>query len=621
MSVLSVTNISKRFGVDELFSNLTFFVNDKERVALLGANGSGKTTLLKMIIGEEQCSPNGEDKKPGLVALAKDKTIGYLSQKVISDVENTLMEEVMSVFARHIALNEELILVSTAISKNSNNEKLNTRYDNLLLQMQEIGAFDYIYQINSILTRFGFHKDDYERKISSFSGGERTKISFAKLILSRPDLLILDEPTNHLDVSTIEWLTKYLNSYPGSILFVSHDRYFIDDVATRILELENCTLTSYSGNYEQFVIEKKNNAELLLRQYKIQQKEIAKLEWFIKFYKPKPRFSSRAKDRERKLAKIERISLAKVSTNKLKLELESPLKTRKKLAYFDRISLGYDNVLIDPFSFYLHSDNKIAVMGDNGTGKSTFLKAILGELELKNGKIDFFRRLNIGYLRQNDFDFNLTQTPFQVITNLRPMMGKTLVRKHLGRFGFYEDDVFKQISNLSGGELMRLNLARLVLENYELLLLDEPTNNLDMLTRDSLIDALKEFKGALIIVSHDRYLVNEVCNQILYFHDHEALLVEGDYNDLKTQLIDEQLVIAPVVKKVVTKKKKLTNNSLLKMQKQLEELETRLAEIHHLETQEEVYMDYLKLEEFGLEKRKLEHELLEILETIEHVSE
>jgi len=617
MSILTASNLTKRFGTVELFSNLTFSINEKERVALLGANGCGKTTLLKMLIGEEDASPNGEDKKQATIALARDKSVGYLSQKVISNIDNTLMEEVLSVFARQIELNKQFIAVTEELSKNSDDHKLATRYDNLLLEMEKTSAFDYLYQIKAILTRFGFSSDDFDRPIASFSGGERTKISFAKLILTRPDLLILDEPTNHLDVATIEWLTKFLNSYSGAVLFVSHDRYFIDDVATRIIELENNTLTSYSGNYEQYVVEKKNNAELLLRQYRVQSKEIAKLEWFIKFYMPKPRFVSRAKDREKKLAKIKRISVPKTSESKLKLSLHTPLKARQKLLFFNNISLGYDQVLVDPFSFYLYSDNKIAVMGDNGTGKSTFLKAIRGEVELKEGEIEFFRRLNIGYLKQNDFDFNPIETPFQVITNLRPMLGKTLVRKHLGRFGFYGEDVFKAISLLSGGELMRLNLARLVLEDYELLLLDEPTNNLDMVTRDSLIDALKEYQGALLIVSHDRYLVNQVCNNILYFHKQEALMVEGDYQDLKEQLIDEQEV--KVVNKPQTEKKNkgLTNNAITKLLDEQDKIETELKHIHAQEIKEEVYMDYAKLEQLNDKKHKLEQRLLEILLALE----
>lgn len=619
MTILNASNITKRFGVVELFSNLTFSINDHERIALIGANGTGKTTLLKILIGEEECSDNGADKKPGVVSLARDKTIGYLSQNVISNLDNTLLEEVRSVFHYHIALNQEFDALVAALSLHHDDEKLNIRYDNLLHKMQEIGAFDFMYQIKSILTQFGFRDEDYQRKIASFSGGERTKISFAKLILMRPDLLILDEPTNHLDVATIEWLTKYLNTYNGAILFVSHDRYFIDDVATRILELDNNMITSYTGNYEQYVEEKKNLADLLLRQFKIQQKEIAKLEWFIKFYKPKPRFASRAKDREKKLAKIERISLVKTAQNKLKLELNTPLKTQKRLAYFDNISLGYSEVLVEPFSFYLFSDNKIAIMGDNGTGKSTFLKAILGEVALKSGTIEFFRKFKIGYLRQSDFDFGHADTPYAVINTLRPLFGRTAVRSHLGRFGFYGDEVFKAISNLSGGELMRLNLAKLVLEDYELLLLDEPTNNLDMLTRDALIEALNDYPGALMIVSHDRHLVNQVCNTIIYFHQGVALRVEGNYQDLKEQLIDEE---APKEKVKVARTSKpqpqLTNNAKVKLQTKIKQLEEALENIHTQQQLETNLDDYRLLDSLAEQQKVIESELLTLLEQLEN---
>ncbi len=620
MSILVASNLTKRFGVFELFSNLTLTINAGERVALIGANGTGKTTLLKLIIGEEKCSYNGEDKKPGTVSLAKDKRIGYLSQKVISNIENSLLEEVLTVFAYHIKLNQEFMLLTKQLASQPNDKKIINRYDSVLLEMEAIGAFDYLYQIKTILSKFGFTESDYQRKISSFSGGERTKISFAKLILNRPDLLILDEPTNHLDVSTIEWLTKYLLSYPGSILFVSHDRYFIDDVATRIVELENNQLTSYKGNYDQYVTMKKNNAEMLLRQFKVQQKQIEKLEWFIRFYKPKPRFASRAKDREKKLAKIERISLPRTSQAKLKMKIETPLRAKKKLLFLNQISLGYDNVLIDPFSFYLYSDDRIAIMGDNGTGKSTFLRAILGEVQLKEGTIETFRKLNIGYLKQNDFVFASGNNPYDVITNLRPLMSITLVRSHLGKFGFYGEDVFKAISSLSGGELMRLNLAKLVLEDYELLLLDEPTNNLDMLTKESLIEALNEYKGALLIVSHDRSLVNEVCNKILYFHHGDALMVEGDYEALKEQLIDEKPQASQTADKT-TRRQGLTNNKKVKLEHELAKLVSEFDQVKKHELEEEYYMDSTKMALLAKRIEEIDARILEIMEILEQADE
>lgn len=620
MSILVGSNLTKRFGVFELFSNLTITVNEHERVALIGANGTGKTTLLKMLIGEEECSYNGEDKKPGTISITKGKTIGYLSQKVIVNVENTLHEEILSVFAKEIALNKEFESLTQALANDPHDQKIIEKYDRVLEEMQQIGAFDYLYQIKSILTKFGFTDIDFDRPISSFSGGERTKISFAKLILTKPDLLILDEPTNHLDISTIEWLTKYLLSYPGAILFVSHDRYFIDDVATRIIELENNQLKSYTGNYEQYVVEKKNNADLLIRQYKIQQKEIAKLEWFIKYYMPKPRFASRAKDRERKLARIQRISLPKESTNKLKLHLDTPLKEKKKLMYFDDISLGYEDVLIDPFSFYLYSDDRIAIMGDNGTGKSTFLKSIIGEKELLHGTIQEFRKMKIGYLRQNDFDFGNVQTPYELINNLRPMFGKTKVRSHLGSFGFYGDDVFKNILSLSGGELMRLNLAKLVLEDYELLLLDEPTNNLDMITKDAFVSALNEYKGAILVVTHDRSLVNEVCNKIIYFHNGEAIMVEGSYEDLKEQLIDEpEAKETKQVKKA--KAQGLTNNARKKLEEELTTLEETFIKLTNESTLEEVYMNPSRMKEIEESLTYIDTRILEVLDILDKDSE
>lgn len=616
MSVLQVSNFTKNFGEKYLFKNINFAINEHERVALVGANGTGKSTIIKMIIGEEEISPNLANEPAGTVSLGKNVCIGYLSQDVISSVNNTLLEEALDVFKEQIRLEEQLLEVSNELANNPDSIEAHNLYAKTLEKFELGGGYDYHYLIEMILLKFGFAKEDFNRPINSFSGGERTKMAFAKLLLLKPDLLILDEPTNHLDISTIDWLENYLKSYSGAILFVSHDRYFVNALANRILELENCALTNYKGDYDNYLKEKQMRYELQLKEYNLQQKEIEKLQRFITYFKPKPRFVARAKDREKKLEHMKKIDKPISSKKGIKFSFQGEMIEGKKTIAFEDCSLGYEgNALIEPFSFTFMSDDRLAIMGDNGVGKTTLLRSILGEVNLVAGNIQRLRPISLGYLKQNDFDlFDCNETVVEHITNNFPNMSEQEARQHLGKFAFQDDDVFKEVSVLSGGEKMRLVLAKLVLKNYDVLLLDEPTNHLDLITREALIDALSNYQSGIIMVSHDRYFVDALANKILFFHDKKSYYHEGNYEtfkQLETGLFEYEKTPETKNKKKEVKK---NNNSvnLKRIENEIIKIEERLKEISKLEFEEEYYMDEKKMKLLEDEKKELEEKYEEL---------
>lgn len=619
MAILQVSNLTKFFGTNLLFERLNFAINEKERVALVGPNGCGKSTLIKIIMGEETPSTNLSNEQPGSVFIPKNVVVGYLSQKVIENANNTLLDEALLVFKTQIKLENELNAMSEAISKNPYDEILQQEYAKKLNNFENKGGYDYHYLIEMILLKFGFKKEDFSRKISSFSGGERTKMAFAKLLLIKPDFLILDEPTNHLDISTIDWLESYLKTYPGTILFVSHDRYFIDHLASRIIELENHKMNFYKGNYTQYLEEKRMRYELQLNNYNAQQKEIEKLKRFIEYFKPKPRFVSRAKDREKKLEHMEKIDKPYESKFNMKINFDVNALKDKKILEFSHCLFGHNKPLFNELNLTLFSNDHLAIMGDNGCGKTTILKSILHEIDLINGSINFLRPLNVGYLAQNDFSLNdCNFTLIEYIEQYFPNMSEKEIRNHLGKFCFYDDDVFKQVSVLSGGEIMRLVLARLVLSKYDLLLLDEPTNHLDLIVKEALIKALSDYNGALIIVSHDRYFVDILANKLLYIANKNIYYSEGNYSTFKEVHDDlfslNEQKVEQKEKKEKPKYQKSNSLSKNKCEEKLALLEQKINQIKEAQFLEENYMDKKKMDELDAQLNKLEQEYNSLFE-------
>lgn len=536
MYLLSATGILKEFQGEPLTSPLTFNIDENEKIALIGSNGCGKSTLIKMLIGELE-----PDK--GHVTLSKNCTIGYLSQSVISDLSHTLYEEAEEVFKPLIEEEKFLEDLCEKIAEDPSNTELLDTYSHREPLFREKDGYNFRYKIRLILNYFKFKEEDYNRPITSFSGGERMKIAFAKLLLLNPSLLILDEPTNHLDISTIEWLEEYLKSYKGAILFVSHDRYFINSLATRVLEIEKGKLESYSGNYDKYAAEKKVRYESQLKLYLKEEKQKQKLEWFIKFYMPKPRFVSRAHDREKKLARLEKTRVEKPTEvkNKVHIDFQGKLRVGKRVFETKELAVGYDKPLISDIEFSFFGGDKLAIMGDNGSGKTTFIKTLLGKIKPYSGKICFYDNFNIGYLPQDGLLIRSNKTVLDYFRDLFPLLTLQEVYNTLGAFDFSREDDEKIVDNLSGGEKMRLVLSTLVEQKYDILVLDEPTNHLDMMTKEELIEAIGKYKGSIIIISHDRSFVDNLCNCLLYFENNKAYYYQGDYSHFKVVMLDDIL--------------------------------------------------------------------------------
>ena len=611
-TILSVQNLVFNFPTEDIFSDISFSIYEKDRVAFIGTNGCGKTTLIKLILGKEV--PN-----KGNLTLARGISIGYLSQDVIQSEENTLYEEALLVFKDLIELEKDLKELEERIVKEPNNQKLIDDYGRKQHNFLINNGYDYHYLIDMFLSKFGFKKEEYNRKINTFSGGEKTKMSFAKLLLQKPDLLILDEPTNHLDLSTIEWLEDYLKSYEGTLIFVSHDRYFINSLATKIYEIENHKISYYKGNYDYYVNEKRVRYETQLKAYNNQQKEIAKMKRFIEFFMPKPRFVSRAKDRINKLNHMKLIDKPQGEEKALKINFKGESLLGKKIIGFEHLDLGYekDHILIHDCNALVLGKDRLAIMGDNGTGKTTILKCIMETLKPLSGEIVRYRPTNIGYIDQHHFDIKGNQSLVENYMSEFPMMGEKAIYNHLGKFNFSDDDFFKTLDMLSGGEKMRLVLSKIILKDYDLLLLDEPTNHLDIITKQALIRALDDYEGTIIFVSHDRHFVDEIANKIVYFHNGKSYYHDGNYQDFKElekNLFDLEVEKEIVKEEKVVKQKPKSNLSLGKLEDKISKVEEKIEKLKKSQFEEEIYSDSKKMQEIDEQINQLEEELTKLTE-------
>jgi ATP-binding cassette subfamily F protein 3 len=608
-TILSVQNLVFRYPTQDIFNDVSFNIFEGDRVAFVGSNGTGKTTLIKLILGKEEPTK-------GNIALARNINIGYLSQEVISSETNTLYEEAKLVFKDLMKLGEDLSRLEAKLAQEPSNNALIEEYGKKQNYFTLHNGYDYEYMIDMILSKFGFSKEDYSRPINSFSGGEKTKMSFAKLLLRKPELLVLDEPTNHLDLSTIEWLESYLKTYEGTLIFVSHDRYFINALATKIYEIDNEKLDYYKGNYDFYIKEKQIRYENQLQAYNNQQKEIEKMKRFIEFYMPKPRFVNRAKDRVHKLEHMKMIDKPDGPEREIKIMFKGDALEGKKIIGAEHLVIGYDKPLVNDVNFLVLGKDRLAIMGDNGTGKTTLLKYIMGSEKPLEGEIIRYRGLNIGYIDQHHFDIHGDKTITNWLLDEFPLMGEKGVYNHLGKFNFHDDDFFKTLDMLSGGEKMRLVLARIILKEYDLLLLDEPTNHLDLLTKQALIRALDNYEGTIIFVSHDRHFVDEIANKILYFTNKKSYFHEGSYKEFKELEanlfnLDNEVKEEPV-KKETPVKRTHTGGSTSKLEEKIAKLEEKIKFWKEEEFKEEnyTYPDKMKKLDEQIKKASEELELL-----------
>ena len=621
MSLISFSNVSKLYGSEVILDHISFAINEKEKVALIGNNGAGKTTIFKLILKEITPTLLPKEDKPGEISILSNLKIGYLNQNAISDINNLVKDELLLPFKHTLELENKIKNIES--NKLINNDDIN-KYNELLEEYEKNRGYTYQNEIKEMVTKFGFPLEILTRPISSLSGGERMKIAFIKILLFNYDLLLLDEPTNHLDISTIEWLENFLKSYKETIFFISHDIYFIENLATKIIELENHKITTYNTNYNNYLKLKKEHYEYLLKESKKEEKEIARLKRFIEFYMPKPRFVGRAKDRVKKLEKIEKNRVEVPLNNKkdIKFKLEGSNLANKGLLEFKDVIVGYDFPLIKPFSFTLYGKDHLAIIGDNGIGKTTLIKSINKEIPLLSGSIKELRKIKYGYIKQNDYSFGDTSlNALEYLKREYPIKLEKELRNILGKFYFQGDEVFKNIQMMSNGEKMRLILAKLTLSDYDILLLDEPTNHLDLATKNSLIDALKNYEGAIIFISHDRYFINQLATSILYLSKTNSIYLEGNYDDLKetlnktpVALINEKELIKKL-EKPKENKPILSNNKVLEIKKEISDIENKINEID--EALGSNFTSYTEYDSLNEEKENLETRYLELLEILD----
>ncbi|MDY0138635.1 MAG: ABC-F family ATP-binding cassette domain-containing protein [Candidatus Izemoplasmatales bacterium] len=600
MNILRINNLNKTFGGNMLFDNISLEINKDEKVALIGRNGVGKTTLVKMILKE--IAPDS-----GEIFIFNKAKIGYLSQKIIESEENTLIDECLIVFKDVIKIEKELHDLAVKLKEDSS-ELMLKRYSYKEHEYLVKGGYDYLTKAEMLLTRFGFSREDYDRPVESFSGGEKTRIAFAKLLMIEPDLLILDEPTNHMDIEIIEWLEDYLRSYKGSVLVITHDKYFINKVVRKIYEIDNQTIEVYHGNYDDYEIEKVNRYELLVKKYEKQQKQIAHLQSFVDRFRYKATKAKSAQDRIKKINRIERIEVKNLSSTHLNLDFRTSRPTNVHILEVEDLSIGYEKPIIQNISFKMRGFEKIGIIGNNGTGKTTLIKTLMGELKPLKGEFRFYKKLKFGYFDQNLDFFNSEMNLLEQVHRIYPSKTLFEVRSDLARVGFIKEDVYKKISVLSGGELVKLRILLLMLEAPDILVLDEPTNHLDIDSKNIIEDVFEEYQGPVIFISHDRYFINKVATKIIKL-DKEAHVFTGNYEEY---LIKNQNVQKEKVKKDKPVKHVNTDKLRIKLESEIETLEQEIIEKKNTLFLEEVYNDHKRYHEVESEIKKKEEDLLEM---------
>lgn len=563
MSLLKVTNLKKTFSGEVLFENVSLDINEGEKVALIGDNGVGKSTIVKMILGEMPLDG-------GEISIARSTAIGYLDQNVISDLSKTLIEEMLLVFKHLITLEKTLNEVVSELAKNSNDYLLK-RYSQIEDEFLRNGGYEYHYLIDMILTKFGFKKTDYDRVISTFSGGERTRVAFAKLLLQKPELLILDEPTNHMDIEIIEWLEDYLKKYDGAVLVITHDKYFINKVVSKIYEIDQKTASLYLGNFDKYEIEKVRRYELFLKAFNKQTKEIMHLQSFVDRFRYKATKAKSAQDRIKKIARIERIEKPTTGHEAVHFAFKSKRPTEAVILETKDLSVGYDKPLQSHISLVMRGYEKLGIIGPNGIGKTTLIKTLMGDIPALSGEIIFHKPQKIGYFDQNLAGLNEELTVLSTVHDRYPQKTLGEVRSLLARFLFVEEDVFKAVKVLSGGEKVRLIICLLMLEEPELLILDEPTNHLDLETKNIVEDVFESYEGPIIFISHDRYFINRVASKIVHLDADGTIIFDGNYDGFK-EFIGQ---------KIMEKPKKLQREKVVSKTTEIRRLEAEIDKLHY----------------------------------------
>ncbi len=635
--ILNATNISKSFGSNEIIKDANFLVNEHEKVAIVGVNGAGKTTLLKILTGEERADS-------GNVILAKDAKLGYLRQ--INNVDSTLsiIDELYTVI-EHILNMEKRMLEMQEQMQHLSGEELEALYSSytaLTHSYELMDGYAAKSKVIGILKGLGFNENDFERKINTLSGGQKTRVFLAKLLLEEPDIILLDEPTNHLDLRSIEWLESYLLNYKGAVIIVSHDRYFLDKIVSKVIDIKNAEVQMYSGNYSDFSAKKQMLLDAKMKEYLNQQQEIKHQEAVITKLKQFNREKSikRAESRQKQLEKIDRVEAPVTHIENMRLSLDISKESGKDVLTVHDLSKSFDEKhLFSNINFEIKRGERVAIIGDNGTGKTTLLKIINGLLSPDTGEVIYGSNVSIAYYDQEHQVLHMDKTLFDEISDTYPEMNNTQIRNILAAFLFTGEDVFKKIGDLSGGERGRVSLVKLMLSKANFLLLDEPTNHLDILSKDVLESALNSFPGTICYVSHDRYFINKTATRILDLTGNRLLNYIGNYDyyiekreavegaaNLSVNNIEEKPAEVSDSKQewienknAQAQKKKITN-ALNKCEKEIEKIEEKLGLIDEEFANPEISSNVGKLMELQKEKTALEEKLEKLMNEWEELT-
>lgn len=631
MIVLSCNNLNKSFGIDSILENVNFTVNEYDKIGIIGVNGTGKTTLFKIISGIY-----GYDS--GDIYTSKDCEIGYLEQNTNFHSENTILEEVLEVFKDVIEMEKYLRDLEHKISEESSNtnsttlEKLMNEYSNKLEAFSDMNGYGYKSEAKGVLKGLGFSDEDIDKPISILSGGEKTRVLLGKLLLKKPTLLLLDEPTNHLDSEAIEWLEVFLKQYKGTVILISHDRYFLDQVVNRIFEIHNKKLKTYNGNYSDFIKASAIEKELELKKFEDQQKDIKKQEESIERLKAfgREKHLKRARSKEKALAKVDVLDKPEAYRKKAKIEFNPSVTSGNDVLQLRDISMGYgERILFKDLNLDIYRGEKVALIGANGIGKSTLFKIIMNEITPLSGDIKFGTNVNVSYFHQEQKTLNLDNTIIDEIWEDNKQLTQTSLRTMLGAFLFEGEEVFKKISTLSGGERARVAILKLILSNANLLLLDEPTNHLDIDSKEVLEEALSSYTGTIFTISHDRYFLNTVVDKVLVLDENGITEYLGNYDYYieKKKQVQEMNTVEVVEEKTKTqlkeeKRKEREQREAEKknrvkrqnIEKEIEETEAKIEEMDVLLCKEEVYSNPEKSRDVSQQKASLEEKLSALYE-------
>ncbi len=631
--IFACKDIQKSYGIDTILEKVSFNIEDREKVAIVGVNGAGKTTVFKIITGE--ISADGGD-----IFIKKDASLGYLAQNFVIDKDITIYEEMLSVFNNIMDMEKNLRDMENKMASISEDElpKFMEQYSRISHDFEQLDGYSYKSRIKGVLNGLGFTEEEYNKPLNTLSGGQKTRVHLGKLLLTQPDLLLLDEPTNHLDIESLVWLEDFLRSYPKAVLIISHDRYFMDRIVTKVIEIENRKSTIYEGNYSYYAEQKEINRQIQLKQYINQQKEIKHHEEVIRTLRSFNREKSikRAESREKALEKIERVEKPESLPDKMRLTLTPRITSGNDVIHAENLSKSFpDKTLFSGVNFDVRRSEKVAIIGPNGVGKSTLFKMLLGQVPYDSGEIKLGTNVNIGYYDQEQQALDESKTIFQEISDAYPNMTNGEIRNVLAAFVFTGDDIFKTIGSLSGGEKGRIALAKIMLSEANLLMLDEPTNHLDMFSKEILENAINSYEGTVVYISHDRYFINRTAERILDLNPYGVTEYLGNYDyylekkaEKEREAIEAAIanpsIPSPIIEsntkmdwkkqKEEQAKERKIQNKIKKLEEEIEKTENKINELSELLFDEKISCDPGKAKDIFDEKTALEEKLEELFE-------